>query len=161
MSTDAPGGNSRCGYRLDWMISVDDHILAPAHALRLVLEHVEDGRRCALPGLPGREQLHPADLDDAGLDLQRHPGQVPRPEGVHVGVADRVGRPALERAEYVLKVQGHWNRRYVRQGTLADHQRGDGGLIEREELLFRDERTPTEIFKDLWCSSRCSSATTR
>jgi predicted TIM-barrel fold metal-dependent hydrolase len=56
--------------------------------------------------------------------------------------------PTLERAEYVLKVQGHWNRRYVRQGTLADHQRGDGGLIEREELLFMDERTPTEIFKD-------------
>jgi predicted TIM-barrel fold metal-dependent hydrolase len=31
MSTDAPGGNSRCGYRLDWMISVED--ITP-HALR-------------------------------------------------------------------------------------------------------------------------------
>lgn len=172
MSTDAPGGNSRSGYRLDWMISVDDHILeppgiwrdrlparyleagpqvvvkdgtecwryegrlfpasglsavagkkyedeaqpqgpaasvdplvrppmgsalggtsgdrpAPAHALRLVLEHVKNGRRCALPGLPGREQLHPADLDDAGLDLQRHPGQVPRPEGGRSGNSGR------------------------------------------------------------------------
>jgi hypothetical protein len=45
MSTDAPGGNSRCGYRLDWMISVDDHILEPAGIWqdRLPAQYLEAG----------------------------------------------------------------------------------------------------------------------
>jgi hypothetical protein len=45
MSTDAPGGNSRCGYRLDWMISVDDHILEPASIWqdRLPAQYLEAG----------------------------------------------------------------------------------------------------------------------
>jgi predicted TIM-barrel fold metal-dependent hydrolase len=56
--------------------------------------------------------------------------------------------PTLERAEYVLKVQGHWNRKYLREGTMADHQRGEGGIVERENLLFVDERSPRQIFAD-------------
>ena len=56
--------------------------------------------------------------------------------------------PTLERAEYVLKIQGEWNRRMLFTGTMADHSRGDGELVEREVPLFQDERTPTQIFKD-------------
>ena len=45
MSTDAPEGNSRCGYRLDWMISVDDHILEPPGIWqdRLPAQYLEAG----------------------------------------------------------------------------------------------------------------------
>jgi len=56
--------------------------------------------------------------------------------------------PMLERAEYVLKIQGPWNQRLVHQGTMADHARGEGAIIEREAPLFTDERSPTQIFKD-------------
>ena len=56
--------------------------------------------------------------------------------------------PTLERAEYVLKIQGHWNRRLVHEGTLADHARGEGAIIERQTELYLDERSPTQIFKD-------------
>jgi hypothetical protein len=53
--------------------------------------------------------------------------------------------PTLERAEYVLKIQGDWNRRLEYSGTLADVERT---LTERAEELFMDERSPTQIFKD-------------
>jgi predicted TIM-barrel fold metal-dependent hydrolase len=53
--------------------------------------------------------------------------------------------PTLERAEYVLKIQGDWNRRLQYSGTLADTSRT---LTERGEELFMDERSPTQIFKD-------------
>jgi len=53
--------------------------------------------------------------------------------------------PTLERAEYVLKIQGDWNRRLTYSGTMGDVNRV---LTEREEELFIDERPPTQIFKD-------------
>src|SRR5882757_4544830 len=53
--------------------------------------------------------------------------------------------PTLERAEYVLRIQGDWNRRLQYSGTLADTNRT---LTEREEELFVDDRSPTQIFKD-------------
>jgi predicted TIM-barrel fold metal-dependent hydrolase len=55
--------------------------------------------------------------------------------------------PTLERAEYVLKVQGGWGRRMLRTGTMGDDSSARK-LIEREEPMFADERTPTAIFKD-------------
>jgi predicted TIM-barrel fold metal-dependent hydrolase len=56
--------------------------------------------------------------------------------------------PTLERAEYVDKVQGPWNRRLVHEGTMADHARGEGAIVEREVPLYVDERSCTQIFKD-------------
>jgi predicted TIM-barrel fold metal-dependent hydrolase len=56
--------------------------------------------------------------------------------------------PTLERAEYVMRIQGDWNRKYHRQGTMADHQAGDVGLVERDTPLFMDDRSPSEIFAD-------------
>ena len=56
--------------------------------------------------------------------------------------------PTLERAEYVQKIQGEWNRRLVHTGTMADHAKGQGELIERVEELYTDERPITQIFKD-------------
>jgi predicted TIM-barrel fold metal-dependent hydrolase len=53
--------------------------------------------------------------------------------------------PTLERAEYVVKIQGEWNSRLQYSGTMADVKRT---LTEREEELFVDERSPTQIFKD-------------
>ncbi|HME17173.1 MAG TPA: hypothetical protein VKG83_17335, partial [Mycobacterium sp.] len=32
--------------------------------------------------------------------------------------------------------------------TIADHAKGAGAIIERDQSLFADERGPTEIFKD-------------
>jgi hypothetical protein len=56
--------------------------------------------------------------------------------------------PTLERAEYVTKMQMDWNRKYIHSGTIADHAKGAGAIIERDQSLFADERGPTEIFKD-------------
>jgi predicted TIM-barrel fold metal-dependent hydrolase len=53
--------------------------------------------------------------------------------------------PTLERAEYVVKQQGGWYERLSYSGTLADTERE---LKEREEVLFSDPRSATQIFKD-------------
>jgi predicted TIM-barrel fold metal-dependent hydrolase len=55
--------------------------------------------------------------------------------------------PTLERAEYVLKVQGEWNRKLTYSGTMSMNG-ADRKIVEREEELFVDERSPTQIFKD-------------
>jgi predicted TIM-barrel fold metal-dependent hydrolase len=54
--------------------------------------------------------------------------------------------PTLERAEYVLKIQGEWNRRLTYSGTMTSATGRE--LKQREVELFRDERSPTQIFKD-------------
>ena len=56
--------------------------------------------------------------------------------------------PTLERAEYVFRIQGEWNRRFVHTGTMADHAKGAGEILERDQPLFTDERGPTEVFKE-------------
>ena len=56
--------------------------------------------------------------------------------------------PLLERAEYVYKIQGPWNNRMTQAGTMADHARGNLGIITRDKPLFEDERSPTQIFKE-------------
>jgi predicted TIM-barrel fold metal-dependent hydrolase len=53
--------------------------------------------------------------------------------------------PTLERAEYVLDIQGDWNRRLTYSGTMGDTKRV---LKERDEEFYIDERRPTQIFKD-------------
>jgi predicted TIM-barrel fold metal-dependent hydrolase len=55
--------------------------------------------------------------------------------------------PTLERAEYVLRVQGDWNRRLTYSGSMSDAT-ASRELKEREVELFIDERSPTQIFKD-------------
>jgi predicted TIM-barrel fold metal-dependent hydrolase len=55
--------------------------------------------------------------------------------------------PTLERAEYVLKVQGGWGRRLIRTGTMGDDSSARQ-LIEREAPIFEDDRSPTQIFRD-------------
>ena len=55
--------------------------------------------------------------------------------------------PTLERAEYVLRVQGDWNRRLTYSGSMSDAT-ASRELKEREVELFMDERSPTQIFKD-------------
>jgi predicted TIM-barrel fold metal-dependent hydrolase len=53
--------------------------------------------------------------------------------------------PTLERAEYVVQAQGGWDTRLKYSGTMADANRV---LVERDEELYVDPRTPTQIFKD-------------
>ena len=55
--------------------------------------------------------------------------------------------PTLERAEYVLAIQGEWNRKLTYTGTMSSNA-ADRKLLEREVELFVDERSPTQIFKD-------------
>lgn len=53
--------------------------------------------------------------------------------------------PMLERAEYVVQAQGGWDTRLKYSGTMGDVNRV---LVERDEELYADPRTPTQIFKD-------------
>jgi predicted TIM-barrel fold metal-dependent hydrolase len=53
--------------------------------------------------------------------------------------------PTLERAEYVVQAQGGWDTRLKYSGTMGDVNRV---LVEREEELYVDPRTPTQIFKE-------------
>lgn len=53
--------------------------------------------------------------------------------------------PTLERAEYVLRIQGEWNKKLEYSGTMGDVKRT---LTERTEELYIDGRSPTQIFKD-------------
>lgn len=55
--------------------------------------------------------------------------------------------PTLERAEYVLRIQGDWNRRLTYSGSMTDST-ASRVLKERDVELFVDERSPTQIFKD-------------
>jgi predicted TIM-barrel fold metal-dependent hydrolase len=75
-------------------------------------------------------------------------GNLGRFPGLRIAMSEsQIGwvAPTLERAEYVLKIQGEWNRHLHYSGTLADTNRT---LSERDEELFVDERPPTQIFKD-------------